>query len=73
MNKIVLENYPVEKLPKDLQARLSGLNAVTLTLEEEVVQRHPLAPEDLLRFLDRPYSESVNTVESIRSLRDEWN
>ena len=77
MNKIVLEHYPVEKLPEDLRARVRGLNSVTLTLEEEgpnnVERPKPLSREDILKFLDKPYGESLNTVEGIRALRDEWD
>jgi hypothetical protein len=71
MNKIVLERYPVEKLPEDLRARLGGLHSVTLTLEEE--KPVPFTRQDLLALKGKPAGSSVNTFEGIRALRDEWD
>ncbi len=71
MNKIVLEHYPVEKLPEDLRARFFGQATVRLTVENE--RPAPLTREDILAFLDKPIGEPVNTVEGIRALRDEWD
>ena len=71
MNKIVMEHYPVEKLPEDLRARFFGQATVRLTVENE--RPSPLTREDILAFLDKPIGEPVNTVEGIRALRDEWD
>jgi hypothetical protein len=71
MNKIVLEHYPVEKLDEELRARFFGESTVRLTVENE--RPAPLTREDILAFLNKPVGPPVNTVESIRALRDEWD
>jgi hypothetical protein len=71
MNKIVLEHYPVDKLPEDLRARFFGATTVRLTVENE--RPVPLTREDILALMNRPVGEPSNSVKGIRALRDEWD
>ncbi|KKB11921.1 hypothetical protein VE25_10240 [Devosia geojensis] len=78
MNKIVLEHYPVEKLPDDLKAAVGHEGRVTLTIERE---RSPLDRDALVAQLreekKRMTAEQGRTlaeiVAEVRSLRDEWD
>jgi hypothetical protein len=71
MNKVVLERYPVAKLPEDLRAQFNGTDAVTLTIEDAP---HPTVTRaDFLALIGKPAGPSANTIEGIRALRDEWD
>jgi hypothetical protein len=71
MNKIVVEHYPVEKLDKELREQTRGWQGITLTLEEKKPASFTRA--DLLALKGKPAGPSVNTLEGIRALRDEWD
>ena len=71
MNKIVLEHYPVEKLPDDIKSKIDGVGMVTLTIEQSPLPK--FTRNDLLALIGKPVGPSVNTLEGIRALRDEWD
>lgn len=79
MNKIVLEHYPVQKLPKDIRDAIGNEQAVTLTIERD--RRTPLARDEFVRRLREKRqlikpAESITPEEAvarIRALRDEWD
>ena len=70
MNKIILEHFPIDKLPEELRLKATGWHSLTLTMEE----KGPAAftRDDLLALKGKPAGPSVNTIEGIRALRDEW-
>lgn len=78
MNKIVLEHYPVEKLPEDLREMAGGSGSVTLTIVRD--RPTPLDRDALVAELRAQKSamkpgEGTSLEEAtarIRALRDEW-
>lgn len=71
MNKVVLEHFPVEKLPDELRVQFAGQSSVKLTVEPEKPAGY--SSKDLLALLERLPIKASNSVESIRALRDEWD
>ena len=71
MNKVVLEHFPVEKLPDELRAQFAGHGSVTLTVEPAKAAGY--SPKDFLALLDRPTGGHANTLGSLSALRDEWD
>ena len=84
--KIVREDYPVERLPEDLRAGLGDAERVTVTLEADDGSRPVSADERRRRWLKvkalidkaraHPSFKPVTTEEAvarIRALRDEWD
>jgi len=78
MNRIVLEHYPVEKLPEDLRKHFSRGGSVTLEVKEEA-ERPMTGKEvaDMLRAARERNKDKLRTreeiVAEIRELRDEWD
>ncbi len=71
--RIVIEHYPVEKLPEELRAGLSGAQTVRVTVEPEIERE--VAPPRLTRFFGAgrgAYPAASDVVSEIRKLRDEW-
>lgn len=74
MNKIVRENYPVSALPDDLRQGLDPSGRVRVTIDEP--ENRTVRKQDVIAILDearRLPRSSDDSVERIRSLRDEWN
>lgn len=79
MNKIVLEHYPLEKLPEDIRAVAGRVGSVTLTIERE--KPEPIAAADLVKQLREEKARMrpgegrslEDIVAEIRALRDEWD
>jgi hypothetical protein len=76
MGKIVLEHYPVSKLPRDLRAGMPDNAMVRVTVEEEG-QKAP--DEQKLRDLMNRARRNAGkltleeAVQRVRELRDEWD
>lgn len=77
MNKIVLEHYPLSKLPADIQDAVGGDGSVRVTVEKEFLK--PLSAEEVVARLRAEKSDPnfkgttmEEAVARIRSLRDEW-
>lgn len=83
MNKIVLEHYPVSKLPADVQRAVGDVDSVTLTIEaDDAVRsaRKPLSVDEVVQqareLATRNAGSGVTPEEAvrrIRELRDEWD
>lgn len=70
--KIVVENYPVERLPEDLRQRIGSGGPVRVTLEESpAVQRLPLS--SYIGKGTGSYRSPEDAVAAINALRDEWD
>jgi hypothetical protein len=78
MNKIVLEHYPVERLPEDIRKAVGLSGSVTLTIEKEgptPIDRDALVAELRAQKLTMKPGEGTTLEEAttqIRELRDEW-
>lgn len=78
MNKIVLEHYPLEKLPEDIQRAVGGAGSVTLTIETErptPLDRDKLVAELRALKLGMKPGEGPSLDEAtqqVRQVRDEW-
>jgi hypothetical protein len=82
MNRIVRENYPVDRLPEDLRDQLPGRQRVTLTIDwsPESFGTEACEQPDRVKSLDELFAMAEPTFKSldevtahIRSLRDEWS
>ncbi|MGA9823452.1 MAG: hypothetical protein WBQ53_01250 [Methylocystis sp.] len=81
MNKIVLEHYPVSRLPDDLREAVGDAKEVTLTIEaEDGVPDNAASPassDDWFSKHKHIRRENFKTVDEVndyvRSLRDEWS
>lgn len=78
MNTVVLKHYPVENLPEEMVSDLtppaSGTVTVTIVAEPEMDKQTKEAMRRRLRALiGKPAGPSVNTLEGLRALRDEWD
>ncbi|WMT88160.1 hypothetical protein NO932_06000 [Pelagibacterium sp. 26DY04] len=77
MNKIVLEHYPVDKLPEDLQRAVRPATSVSLTLvPEETVKSLADIKKSADAIRARPGFKPVapqEAVDRIRDLRNEWD
>lgn len=78
MNKIVLEHYPVSKLPEELREGLPADASVKITVEEEQA-RQPLTADEMHQHwveVRKNLKHEVtveDAVARIRELRDEWD
>ncbi|MEQ1715702.1 MAG: hypothetical protein ABL907_06925 [Hyphomicrobium sp.] len=70
--KIVIENYPADRLPEDLRRRVDdGASRVTVTIESS--DRRELPP--LTSYIGQGkgcYASPEEAVAAINALRDEW-
>ncbi len=77
MNKIVLDHYPVSKLPADMRFGLDQTATVRVVIEEETDDRRETAAETVatIRKFRESFAEKISLDEAaarIRDLRDEW-
>lgn len=78
MNKIVLEHYPVDKLPEDIQRAVGSADAVTLTIEADgptSLDRDTLVAElraQKLAMLPNEGTSLDEATDRVRQIRDEW-
>lgn len=83
MNKIVVEHYPVSRLPEDLREGLESAGSVRVTVEAEAagVNTHrPVSAVDLVSQLQAEKAGKApadgisldDAVARIRELRNEW-
>lgn len=63
MNKIVLEHYPVSKLPEDLRVGLSDAGTVKIVIEEDARQSNTTASIDP-ELLYQKYLSSLKPLEA---------
>lgn len=76
MNKIVLDHYPVDKLPADLRVGLDPAQPVTIVLTQEVdtSSETPVGHFSRFRHLSRPHFTSRQEIaDHIGRLRGEWD
>jgi hypothetical protein len=78
MNKIVLEHYPVEKLPDDVRAVVGDVRAVTFVIEPEASDDRQTGEMAYQRVTAEMATWTLDTgerdsVERVRALRDEWD
>jgi hypothetical protein len=79
MNKIVLEHYPVEKLPEDLRVGLDAYRTVRVIIEEEANSKGLATPAETVAAIrkfraENPERENLDeSVARIRDLRNEWD
>lgn len=81
MNKIVLEHYPVSKLPDDLREQFAGATKVTVTIEpEKQADEASPSPEKAIGWFARHqhvrrdnYKTSEEINEWVGHLREEWS
>lgn len=78
MNKIVLEHYPVDKLPEDVRKHFSRGGSVRLEVAEE--EERPMTAKEVVSMLRAARERNKNTlrtreeiVAEVRELRDEWD
>lgn len=73
--RIVVEDYPVEKLPEELRAGIEAGHRVRVIVEEELNDGW----SDLFRLIDAYQASNSSPVTSaeavgrIRALRDDWD
>ncbi|WP_152044544.1 hypothetical protein [Aureimonas psammosilenae] len=75
--RVVLENYPAEKLPDDMRGDFSADDAVQITIEKQPEKN---VWDDFLERV-RSYHEanpgksvtSEEAVARVRAIRDEWD
>ena len=71
LKKIVVEGYPVERLPEELRRLLGSDAPVRVVLEQEAEAVCPDWPD--YGFAKGMYAEQgLAPTQYIRSLRDEW-
>jgi hypothetical protein len=71
--KIVVEHYPVDKLPEDLRKGLESGELVRITVERE--RELDRSDRPLTSFIGAgkgAYASPEEAVAAIRALRDEW-
>ena len=73
MNKIVLEGYPVDRLPEDIQRQIVDANSVRLIVETRVDPTHRLQAklEDIFAARQPPYLSADEIMEEIHKGRYE--
>jgi hypothetical protein len=70
-SKIVVEHYPVERLPEDLRRGLQVGGQVTVIVVPETV---PMPPRrSFTEFFGKSGVAHSDPVADIRKLRDEWD
>jgi hypothetical protein len=71
VNKIVLEHYPADKLPRELREGLDPNARVTVTIEAETTPIDRMSLEELFS-LRRDVFASIDEINRhVRSVRDE--
>lgn len=74
IGKIVVEHYPVEKLPEDLRRGLEAGQVVRVTVEAEAASDPAPRPLHELRGSAKGlFKTPEDAVAFIRALRDEWD
>jgi hypothetical protein len=75
MNKIVRENYPVEKLPEDLREGIDPKSkvSVTIAVKEPESPRRVMSLEEIFALRRPPYRSKEEIDADIRRDRDEWD
>ncbi len=75
MNRIVRENYPVSKLPKDLRTGLDPEAAVTVTIIEEEAkpQENSMSLEEIWALRAPPFRIAQEIDDDLRRDRDAWD
>ncbi len=79
MNKIVLEHYPVEKLPEDLRVGLEAYQTVRVVIEEDANSGQRATPAETVAAIRKFRAENKErenldaAVAGIRELRNEWD
>ena len=81
-DKIIREDYPVEKLPEDLRAELGGVGRVRVTLEpsDKMADRKCAEWARVEAHIEKARASpgfrpvtNEEAVARIRELRDEWD
>lgn len=85
MNKIVINHYPVEKLPEDMRQGLDERGTVKVVIEEEprggtADERKMMTAQETAEAIERyrkeritPFVSGEEAVARVRQLRDEWD
>lgn len=75
MNKIVRENYPVEKLPEDLRQGIDPKSTVRVTVAVEELEspRRGMSLEEIFALRRPPYRTKEEIDADIRRDRDAWD
>lgn len=76
MNKIVRENYPVDRLPEDLRRNLPMSGTVRVVIESPSVTADPEVSEwfaSIIAKRDNVPASPEDPVDRVRRQRDEWN
>ena len=68
--KIVIEHYPVDKLPEELRRGLEAGAVVTITMESE---QGPRPKRSIVELFGKGGRVHTDPVADIRKLRDEWD
>lgn len=71
MNKIVRQNYPALKLPKDLREGVDPTSTVTVTVTQERRPKRVMTLEEIFALRRPPYRSSTEIVAEIRRLRED--
>jgi hypothetical protein len=73
MSRIVRENYPVSKLPKDLRTGLNPRAAVTVTIvEQQKLPEKAMSLEEIWTLRAPPFRTAEEIDKDLRRDRDEW-
>jgi hypothetical protein len=73
MNKIVRENYPALKLPKDLRSGLDPSSTVTVTVVQERRPKKVMSLDEIFAARRPPYRTKAAIDAEVRRQRDEWD
>lgn len=73
--KIIVEHFPVDKLPEELRQGIESGRKVRVTVEPDDVQAPAPRPlHEMYGFAAGLYaSQGIDPVDFIRQLRDEWD
>ena len=72
LKKIVVDSFPIERLPDELRGLLEAGEPVRITLEQGQQRKDATLPA--FGFAKGTYAKhGLDPVEYIRQLRDEWN
>jgi hypothetical protein len=74
MNRIVVQHYPVAKLPEELRKGIDPARKATVTVtEEEGSSCETISLEEIFAARKPPYISPAEIDEDIRRLRDDWD
>jgi hypothetical protein len=75
MNRIVRENYPVSRLPKDLRVGLDPKAAVTVTIVEEEAKplEKAMNSDEIWALRAPPFRTAQEIDDDLRRDRDAWD